>query len=233
MQRISEQAAEISALMKKLEKLNADSSRNPGKLDTGGASNLPSVPILSPSTTTPYGAGNSTPGDSSPGKSAEIEAWLAKARESFQEFGSFIGIGGAGAPTRFVVGEDPEANSSSDDEYADAAEEFELDIRDPENRQTSLEPGQALLNHKSSASSLSVANSGTTSRKREGRRVDLPSQAAPFGMFEDMTRLSLRSPRPISREVSAEPEEEENGAGIASENYFRSSKRNSFSHGAI
>lgn len=145
-----------------------------------------------------------------------LDNWVAKAKESIQEFGSLIAMGEASLPKDFVMEKDEEDAGSTDEEYVDAEEPdkddgpYNITIED----QTTEPMSERKIQHKSSASSMDTRASGQK-RKIQAKPASLPVEAAPFGLFGNMM---LKSPK--SRDASVEPEEEYKGPGIANENFF-------------
>jgi hypothetical protein len=224
---IQSQAKEIERLMKQLE----GSGKAEGSQGTTTRQTTPSSPVLSPATTDSYLDAPAKVSD--PATNKAIEDWIAKTRENMQEL-SFICVGGAGAPESYVRDEDYEDSDSSsgDDPFVDASEgpddeydndHYEVAVQDPDGGQYT---GPSLIiRHKSSASSMGTSKSGATHntqrKKHSGNKekpASLPVEASPFGLFGN---LALKSPRPRSRNPSEFDEEEDRGAGIANENFFR------------
>ena len=161
-----------------------------------------------------------------------VEDWIAKAKQSFQEFDGYIGIGGAGLPKSYFVDGDLENPEASDeDDYVhylgsdDGDDDYEIAVEHFDGDETSKVRSKHYIRHRSSGSSLGTNGTGTTGhpRKRKSsgssKPAVLPGGAAPFGLFGEM---SLKTPR--KRGSSAEVEEEEKVAGIANADFFRSSK---------
>jgi hypothetical protein len=159
-----------------------------------------------------------------------VEDWIAKAKQSFQEFDGFIGIGGGGMPKSYLVEEDLEnAGSDDDDDYVnvdgsdDGNDDYEFAVEHHDG--DSVVGGGNRLRHRSSASSIGTDGTGVTGMTRKKSAAEgaksavLPGEAAPFGLFGD---LSLKTPR--KRGSSAEIEEEDKAPGIANTNFFRSSE---------
>lgn len=173
-----------------------------------------------------------------------VEDWIAKARESLHEFGTFIGIGGAGMPKSYLV---DDSDSSDDDDFVDVQEELDdallgndddrygIAVQDLSGEGTSTyregsAPRSQPLRHQSSNSSIGTVGTSVTAAanamprpKKLGNEslakpANLPIEASPFGLFGN---LSLKA-GPKSRAGSAEPEED-GGSGIANEDFFKSS----------
>ncbi|KAF8986590.1 hypothetical protein BDQ17DRAFT_1436191 [Cyathus striatus] len=140
---IREQAVEIQKLMAQLEATNSTSSNRASASAHSDISSPPlHSPVLSPSSTSgSYFSVDSHSFSESPAESREtnkaVEDWIAKAKESLQEFGSFIGVGGAGLPRNLVMGEDlEESESSGEEEYVhvqeDESGEYGVIVEDPD-----------------------------------------------------------------------------------------------------
>ena len=149
-----------------------------------------------------------------------VADWIAKARQSFDQFGALVGIGGA-PPQSYLIQEDYEETDSSDeDEFVDVSEELDgygFAVEEPDSDDMKSEDVHRPLRHKSSASS-----SGTSNRKAQGdlsRPANLPVPAAPFGLFGKL----ILSPR--SRANSAERDDEDKGPGIANADFFKPGER--------
>jgi hypothetical protein len=206
---IQNQAKEIERLMKQLE----GSGKAEGSQGTTTRQTTPSSPVLSPATTDSYLDAPAKVSD--PATNKAIEDWIAKTRENMQEL-SFICVGGAGAPESYVRDEDYEdSDSSSGDDPC---------VVDASDGGQCTWPS-LIIRYKSSASSLGTSLSGATHntqrKKHSGDKekpASLPVEASPFGLFGN---LALKSPRPRSRNPGEIDEEEDRGAGIANENFFR------------
>ena len=161
-----------------------------------------------------------------------VEDWIAKAKQSFQEFDGYIGIGGAGLPkSYFVEGDLENPEASDDDDYVNCVgsdgsdDDYEIAVEHFDGDEMVKVRSRGYIQHKSSGSSLGTDGIGTTGHMRKRRSSGsskpavLPGGAAPFGLFGE---LSLKTPR--NRGSSAEAEEEDKGAGIANIDFFRSSK---------
>jgi hypothetical protein len=220
---IREQATQIRDLMAQLE--NSSSSKPPsvasGSFPSSASFNSPG---LSPATSHSYLGTENNPDVE---RNKAVEDWIAKAKQSFQEFDGYIGIGGAGLPkSYFVAGDLEHSESSGDDDYvnvggSDGDDDFEFAVEHYDGDDAN---GDSHLRHKSSASSLGTNYTGTARRRRRKspgaseKPAVLPGRATPFGLFGE---LSLKTPR--KRGSSAEAEDEDKAAGIANTNFFRSS----------
>lgn len=153
-----------------------------------------------------------------------VEDWIAKAKQSFQEFDVFIGIGGAGMPKSYLIEEDLEnPDSGEDDDSVNVSEdgqddyEFAVEHYDGKDHIKADVP----LRHKASTSSISTSGTGTQARKRgSSKPAILPGEAAPFGLFGELSLKTSLKKRGSSAEAEAE---EDRSPGIAGANFFRSS----------
>lgn len=260
---IQSQAAEIERLMQELEKVSAASASASPQVKS--MAQLMS-PVLSPSTTPPhayfaelhaagiddtsYSHGGGANGNNALLNKA-VEDWIAKARESLHEFGTFIGIGGAGMPKSYLV----EDSDSDDDEFVDVQEELDegqigspddrygLAVQDPSGERTTIREGTAPpkhLRHHSSNSSIgtvgtemtgvTTGTSGTAGTNTHPRPKKMGNEnfARPANLPEEASpfglfgKLSLKA-GPKSRASSTEPEDHD-GSGIANDNFFKSSE---------
>lgn len=213
---IQSQAAEIERLIQELEKVTSASKGaqgGPDQIDTSGANNLLS-PVLSPSTASGAFFGSdehsadvidddghpqaSASNSNNPAVNKAVEDWISKARESLHEFGTFIGIGGAGMPTSYLVDEDFEESESSEDDFVDVQEDLEeqqqfgneddqyrLAVQDPNGagmayREGAPTPPQHLRHH-SSNSSIGTTATGVTAATT-GTSVTTSTNARPKKM---------------------------------------------------
>ncbi|KAG6880114.1 hypothetical protein C0992_005821 [Termitomyces sp. T32_za158] len=221
---IREQAAQIKDLMAQLESSgNSDHHRSSlGTSDLKPSSAFQS-PMISPSTTDSSLGQNDLLSKPNSEMDKAVEDWIAKAKQSFQEFDVFIGIGGAGMPKSYLVEGDLEKfDSDEDDDYVNISDtdsdyEFAVDHHDGNEIMTDGD-----LTHKGSTSSLNYDRTGSTRKNRHGsaKPAILPGEAAPFGLFGEM---SLKA-GPKKRGTSVEPAEDKL-PGIANTNFFRSSER--------
>jgi hypothetical protein len=221
---IREQANQIRDLMGQLEALSPKRSSSNAS-DSFASSPGFSSPVLSPTSSHSYvGSEGSPTADAERNKAVEV--WIAKAKQSFQEFDGYIGIGGAGLPKSYFVEGDLENPENSDEDYVDVVgsdvgdDDYEIAVEHFDGDEM---VNNDYLRHRSSASSL-TDGSGTTGQHRRRKSSGslkpavLPGGAAPFGLFGE---LSLKNSR--KRGSSAEVEEDK-AAGIANTNFFRSSK---------
>ncbi|KAG6831799.1 hypothetical protein H0H92_007476 [Tricholoma furcatifolium] len=223
---IREQAAQIKALMEQLESHGGSRQRRPSSAtsDSFASSSALQSPLLSPTTTQSSLVSAEPTSDSEANKA--IEDWIAKAKQSFQDFDDFIGIGGAGMPKSYLVEGDLE-KAGSDDEYVNVPEDgsdFEFAVEHHDGDEVAA---NGTLKHRGSASSLGTNGTTTTNATEQTRRKPaggsekpaiLPGEAVPIGLFAD---LSLKS-KPKRHPSGAEVEEEDKTPGIANANFFRS-----------
>ncbi|TFK40290.1 hypothetical protein BDQ12DRAFT_680666 [Crucibulum laeve] len=232
---IREQAAQIERLMAQLEATNAASSaRTPASNGNSDISPPLQSPVLSPtSTAESYFSSDMHSSNNNPSVDKEankaVEDWIAKAKESLQEFGGFIGIGGAGMPKNYLLDDDlEEPGNSGDDEYVDVGEDLEGYGNDDDRYDVVVENTDGResdtgtsgnLRHKTSASSLSTTGQQRKKNSNESSKpAILPVEASPFGLFGNLSLQQQHRPR--SRQSSVEPEDK--GPGIANVNFFKS-----------
>ena len=221
MAQIRDQADEIRKLMAQLEVTK--SQPQPQRTSTSVPRSSPCADLLSP-------LDPSSPTSPELSPKPEVEEWIAKARESIEAFGGFIGAGGAGMTKDFFVEGDPEDwESSGDDDYEFAVEdedgetfgidEFgageaggESDAR--QNRRSTSRDKQSVTG--------SIVGSGTHKRQLSGgstgtqKLVTLPSEASPFGLIANLS-LKHRKRR------SSPGTEDEDDVGVANDDFFRPS----------
>lgn len=229
---IQRQAKEIQRLMGILDAMgNRDYSNTNNQSDHTSSPSLHS-PVLSPSPTSDSFLGldnhSNTEEKNNTATNKAVEEWIAKARESFQEFGSFIGIGGAGMPKNYLVEDDWEGGDSDGDEdlidnpepetFGNEDDHYNVAVEDTDGDEPPHQ--ERRLRHRSSASSggTSGTASGFSRKKSSGESAILPVVASPFGLFG---KLAIKNQG--SRESSVEREEDKE-PGIANHNFFKSSK---------
>ena len=212
---IKDQHGQIKELMAKLESSGARSRRRPSSAES--SDDIASTSALqSPTTISPSSASDShSPTDSDSGGDKAIEIWIAKAKQSLQEFDVFIS---AGMPKSYII-EDESWDDDSDDDYVNvtvSGDEYEIAVENPDGGDV-VEVAEGNLKHKVSTSSISTNGTGILgkNRKRNAKPVILPSEAVPFGLFG---QLSLQTP-----ESNAEADDD-GEKGIAGKNYFRPSQ---------
>lgn len=216
---IREQAEQIQKLMARLEETNK------ARLQPSERFSSPS-PILSPSLT--HSSFSEVPNSGSTvsaDANRAVEDWIAKARDSLAEFGGFIG---AGLPKSYIVAEDPEDPTISDDDWTDAgddstgAKDGDFEIAVVSEDESTTEHPKSVAHKRSFGSST---GSGRHPKKKDSgpseKLATLPSEAVPFGL---MAGLSLRNnkKRGSSSEIEDDPDSGK-ALGVASEDFFRSS----------
>ncbi|KAG5354121.1 hypothetical protein C0989_007482 [Termitomyces sp. Mn162] len=228
---IREQAAQIKDLMAQLESSgNSPHRRSSSVTSEVVSSSTLQSPVLSPSTTDCSLGPNELFSQANPEANKAVEDWIAKAKQSFEEFDVFIGIGGAGMPKSYLVEGDPEkiGSDEDDDDYVnipdnDSDYEFAVEHHDGGNIMI-----DGVLKHKGSHSSLGTNGTSSTPKTKHAggsaKSAILPGEAVPFGLFGEM---SLKA-GPKRRGTSVELEQDKL-PGIANSNFFRSSKLQSFS----
>ncbi|GLB40175.1 putative fungal specific transcription factor [Lyophyllum shimeji] len=228
---IREQAAQIKDLMAQLESTGARRRRPSSAASDSFASPSAQSPVLSPSTTnTSFLSSEApSPAEANTATNKAVEDWIAKAKQSFEEFDVFIGIGGAGMPKSYLVEEDLEHPESDEDEdYVNLSDinepesDYEFAIENHDGEDVTTDPGT--LRHKGSSSSLSTNGTGVAGHPRKkhsgesAKPAILPGEAAPFGLFGDLSLKTTKNKRASSAEV----EEDDKAPGIANTNFFRS-----------
>jgi hypothetical protein len=155
---------------------------------------------------------------------ADVQDWIAKARESIQAFDGYINMGGPGVRTSDLLAEDADGSDAEnddlgvpdedDDNYALTVEEDAEDLGEPSGDEESMHTRRL---------------SSTTNeelRPKKGRLATIPSPAAPFGL---MAKLHLGSTTRGLRRVKSKSsigadDEEEEGVGLANPDFFRPSE---------
>lgn len=170
----------------------------------------------------------SSPTSPDPVPKPDVEEWIAKARESIEAFGGFIGAGGTGMTKSFLVDEDEEGSGSSeDDDYEFAVEDEDgepVEINQFGDEETSRRNGAVGMRRSASRDIQSVGGSSTSGSQNKERRLSgtteklviLPSEASPFGLI---AKMSLKNRR---RRTSPGVEDEDD-VGVANEDFFRHS----------
>ncbi|KAG5715337.1 hypothetical protein E4T56_gene7447, partial [Termitomyces sp. T112] len=221
---IREQAAQIKDLMAQLESSgNSPHRRSSSVTSEVVSSSTLQSPVLSPSTTDCSLGPNELFSQANPEANKAVEDWIAKAKQSFEEFDVFIGIGGAGMPKSYLVEGDPEkiGSDEDDDDYVnipdnDSDYEFAVEHHDGGNIMI-----DGVLKHKGSHSSLGTNGTSSTPKTKHAggsaKSAILPGEAVPFGLFGEM---SLKA-GPKRRGTSVELEQDKL-PGIANSNFFRS-----------
>ncbi|KAJ7593031.1 hypothetical protein C8J56DRAFT_1023845 [Mycena floridula] len=198
---IREQAEQIQQLMSQLQAANKKSS-------------LDSIsPVLSPTTTHAsfFGPDAAVSPPINPEMNKAVEDWIEKAKDSLNQFGDYIGIGGL--PRSYLLNEDPEDPSGSDGNQSDEDNgEGEVPISVISDEEDNGTEGQQTVRHKRSFSS-------SNEKKDSGgeKLATLPSEAVPYGL---MAQLALTNNRGSSGNME---EDQEKGVGVANEDFFRTS----------
>lgn len=174
----------------------------------------PGVDLLSPLDPSSPNSATSKP---------DVEEWIAKARESIEAFGGFIGAGGAGMTQGFLVAKDPEDSSSSGDD----AYEFAVEDEDGDTFEIDELPDRDGLVHKRRSTSRDKESVGSGTKSLSGtgtqKLVTLPTGGSPFGLIAN---LSLKH----RRRRSSPGIEEEDDIGVANDEYFKPSTSNLLVH---
>ncbi|KAJ7592760.1 hypothetical protein C8J56DRAFT_482308 [Mycena floridula] len=197
---IREQAEQIQQLMTQLQAANKRSS-----LDS------PSL-VLSPTTTLfDLDAAASPPINPEMNKAEAVEDWIEKAKDSLNQFGDYIGIGGL--PRTYLLDKDLEDPSGNDENQSDEDNgEGEIPISVISDEEDNGTEDRHTVRHKRSVSS-------SDEKKDSGgeKLSTLPSEAVPYGL---MARLVLTNNRGSSGNME---ENQEKDVGVAKEDFFRTS----------
>lgn len=233
---IQAQAKEIDRLMRELERATKrDQNMSDHMEDRIKAVNLSPSTTISSLFSDPVfkEEGSSSPPSTHSHPNAEtnqaVADWIAKAKESLQEFGTFIGLGGAALPQSYLI-ENEDSESSREDDFVDVEEDldddkYEVVIDLPESDQEMAPALGSAGSVRDESSSMGLGGTGNTTVRRRipsesSKPANLPVEAAPFGLFAN---LQLKKTK--SRENSAEPKEEaDKGTGIANEDFFAASR---------
>ncbi|GJE88589.1 Zn(II)2Cys6 transcription factor [Phanerochaete sordida] len=208
---IREQAEKIKTLMSQLEEAN----RRVKLAQAASASNAPS-----PSSATDFSFVSMSDSrlmspeldDGTVGtlrSTADMQDWIAKARESIQAFDGYINMGGSGVERGDLVadeeGSDHELEAHEDsDEYALTVEDADEDAEER-------------------ASSVRRLSNNSDARPRKERLVaTIPSPAVPFGL---MANLSLKNTSPGLRRMKSKSsvgadDDEDEDVGLANPDFF-------------
>jgi hypothetical protein len=215
---IRDQAAQIQKLMAQLEMTK--SRPLPRSTIDPARRSSPGIDLLSPLDPNSLDL-------PSPAPKPEVEEWIAKARESIEAFGGFIGAGGAGMTKSFLIDEDSESSGDNAYEFAledEDGETVEIDKYNATDCGGDNETRQKSRSASREVQSVSGSNdlSGPLNRVSSGsgtgtqKLVTLPSEASPFGLIAN---LSLKQRKRRSNPAV----EDEDDIGIANEDFFRPS----------
>lgn len=212
---IRSQAAEIQRLMTQLQLVNqqasdtaAQSLASPPRssLDSESPTRSPSqvgIASLPPEKTTGAGQDAAMP-------KAEVLDWVAKAKESIEAFGEYIGIGTASATKNLIGDPNDSMDSDSDDNdrflsargSEDEGEDMSAVSEDPEFALRHVSPEARGRRRDDTPSSEKLAT--------------IPSHVAPFGLMANLLRKT-RLDDGQGGEDAEKPEE----VGVAGRDYFR------------
>ena len=147
---------------------------------------------------------------------ADVQDWIAKARESIQAFDGYLTIGGAGVRTTDLHAE--EEGSDPENEYVGVQDEDYGDNDGDDGDEPSTSSDEAMR-----ASRITISDD--SAMRPKGQLATIPSPAAPFGL---MAKLHLGSNRGLKKmksksSVGAEDDEEED-VGLANPDFFRPSE---------
>ncbi|THH27370.1 hypothetical protein EUX98_g6816 [Antrodiella citrinella] len=227
LKQIQDQAGRIEELMRQLEAANKANAQPNSGLPSPALSSATDL-FSAASASAPASEFNSSDADvgndllsDHMSKSSDVMDWIAKARESLQQFGGYINMGGPGEATRGLDDEGNEFDSVLGDENSF---EFAVEDVDGEDRTefggddyASGEEGTATHRRGSNThSEASVRQLGATGR--------LPTdEVAPFGLFAKMSLMNRkhRSSRPSSE--AGDEDEKTSQVGVPSNDYFKPS----------
>ena len=215
--KIRDQATQIKELMAQLEATQA-ADRNVMQLTTGLPNEFARVSTLeSPRSGTfidssGYAVDFSSTHDSASSISVadskisqESSEWIAKARENLEAFGDFIRLGGSSTARGYLVDQDLEDSSTSDDEYPIA--------KDSSGSEDEYDGGH--LSPEGPGTVRERTLSGKGSPGGRAKMVGLPAQASPFGMMAKLSVRNIKPKRPGSVISDA------SDLGVANEDFFR------------
>lgn len=153
-------------------------------------------------------------------KSSDVMDWIAKARESLQQFGGYINMGGPGTRGLDDEGGDQLESALTDDEvdiaieYVDGEDHTEFGGSTIGDHASGDEGTMSRRRGSNTASEASLRRGSSTGR--------LPTdEASPFGL---MAKLSLMTRKRRASRPSSEAGEEEGNApqvGVPSNDYFK------------
>lgn len=151
---------------------------------------------------------------------ADVQDWIAKARESMQAFDDYITMGGANVARSDLVAEDEGSDPGELDEGADG-DEFAVNVEDAdaENSGTGEEDAEGPAHHPRRLSSTSE----NQARPKKERLAIIPNAEAPFGLMARMTLQSSRPLRKMRSKSSVGMDDEEEDMGLANPDFFRRS----------
>jgi hypothetical protein len=142
---------------------------------------------------------------------ADVQDWEAKAKESIEAFGDYIGVGTGSGPRNLIENTDSEQSDWVDDADYDSDDDC-TSAMGGEDQDTHWDETQpAPLYSRSSPD-----DGGRRKETGNDKLATIPSQTAPFGL---MANLSLRRTR-MNRGASAETEDNDE-VGVVRDDYFR------------
>ncbi|KAH8099947.1 hypothetical protein BXZ70DRAFT_893935 [Cristinia sonorae] len=228
LKQIQDQASRIQELMAQLEHANkkANAAHTPGLASPSLSSNTDLFSAAaSPPTNSDFASSDADIGNQllsdQMSKSSDVMDWIAKARESLQQFGGYINMGGPG--TRGL----DEGGDQFDSALTDDEVEIAIEYADGEDR---TEFGGSTIGDGASGDEGTLtrrrgSNAGSDASAHRGNSTGrLPTdEASPFGL---MAKLSLMTrKRRVSRPSSDAGEEEGKApqVGVPSNDYFKPS----------
>ena len=210
---IRTQAEEIQRLMAQLQLANQQASAaatqgftSPRGLNgSGNSTRSPSqlgFSSLSPEDTSTAGRDTTIP-------KADVLDWVAKAKESIEAFGGYIGIGTASV-TKDLIGDSDDSVDSDDGD-----DDRFLSARGSEDEGASV----ASDDHGLGSRSRRVSPDGRGRRRVSSERpAAIPSHVAPFGLMANLLRKTR-----LDDDQGEENGEKADEVGVARKDYFRAS----------
>lgn len=209
---IRTQAAEIQRLMTQLQLVNQQAAATQGPSSPPRSSLNSDSPTRSPSkvgiASLPPEKSATTGQDVMP--KAEVLDWVAKAKESIEAFGEYIGIGTASVTKNLIGGSDDSMDSDSDDDTRFLSARASED--EGEGTSVVSEDRELGFRHVSPE---------TRGRRRDAmpsseKPATVPSHDAPFGLMANLLRKT--------RQEDGQDAEKE--FGVARRDYFRAGTSN-------
>jgi hypothetical protein len=247
---IREQASHIQELMGHIQKLMAQLEVRKGPTHRSSGSSAtdldPSSPIPSSSSSYDLSDGHSA---RSPTVSPDVQDWIAKAKESIEAFGEFVGMGGAAIAKSLLVDEDLEdEESSEEDDHSEDEDgvivqrpketdhdEYAIAVEDSDGEEA---PGSTDWNdvgssksgnRRSSGSSMGGGPTGTAPSTPHVKKKELggaakklsviPPKTSPWGLMANLNRKNN-----LSRKGSEENSDAEGDVGVARGDFFSPSE---------
>lgn len=206
-----------------MKQLEAANSRTHGR---SGASDTFSVSLGSPSASSPHLALTSDAESyASPQESGstrpDVAAWIARAKESMEQFSGIIGGAALAGSGIFEDDDDDELNNlgeENEDEGGEGLDDFAVDIVEPNDEDDEHHERKSI---RTLSQSSQTGSAQTKTRKvSQSNLTNLPTEVAPYGLFAKMAITSGQ----MSRGGSVDPDGEEQPYGVLAPTYFVRSK---------